>query len=198
MPLSSVMIEKGAVIAHDNAALARQELRSSFEARLDGMVQRRLAVAPHALIPNRHFAGASTECIDTFEEGHFIACVTLVQAVAEGIAKFVCLRTATRSGKDQNARVQRLFNAKVISAECVRAFHSISGMQRDDFHHMNPEVPTDWRVLETLAKKALNDLSVVEREIFAFQFEAGRLVPKHPQYWDATPKGTVSVFLRGR
>ena len=178
--------------------VVRESLRSSFEARLDGIVSRHLAVSPHALIPNHHFARASDECIESFEVGHFIACITLVQAVAEGIARFVCMRTATKSAKDQFTRVRRLLSAKLITAECAKAFHCISDMQRDDFHHMNPTVPTDWSELEALAKEALDHLATVEGEIFAFDFDEGKLTPKNPRYWDVRPNGTTTIYLRGR
>ena len=175
----------------------REHLQARFAAQLDSMVERHLAVTPHGVVPNHHFAAASAECIDCFRSGHFIACVTLVQAVAEGIARLVCLKTAIRTRSDQNQRVHRLRTANIVSAVCATAFQDISAAQRDDFHHMNPAVPTHHRVLEELAKKALRDLATIEAEVFAFDIVAGRLQPKNPLLWDIGPEGTVPVFLRG-
>lgn len=175
----------------------RRKLRTNFEQRLEMAVDRELAVAPLAIVPNHHFAAASAECIATFRDGHMIACVSLVQAVAEGIAKFICVRRKISSKKGQEARVKLLSSEKLITTACAEAFDRISAAQRNDFHHMNPAVPTDRAVLYGLAERALRDLATIEGEVFAYGFDAGRLVPRHPQYWDFGPEGTTTVHLRG-
>ena len=40
------------------------------------------------------------------------------------------------------------------------------------------------------------DLATIEREIFAFTFSNGKLVPVQPRYWDLQADGTTSAFLR--
>ncbi len=59
---------------------------------------------------------------------------------------------------------------------------------------MNPgvvQIPFD-----SVAKSNLADLALIEREVFATNFEAGRLVPVHRKYWDLGADGMAQVFLR--
>ena len=55
-------------------------------------VDRYLEVDRQRIIGSYHFAQASTECIDLYRDGHFIATVMTTQAVNEGIIKFVAER----------------------------------------------------------------------------------------------------------
>ena len=62
---------------------------------------------------------------------------------------------------------------------------------------MNPPVGTiDFQTWAKLAKKNIQNLAVVEREIFDVDINNGELVPKQPKYWDIQPDGTVPIYLR--
>ena len=47
-----------------------------------------------------------------------------------------------------------------------------------------------------LAKENLQNLALIEKEIFGVEFDNGKLVPKQPKYWDIQGDGAVPVFLR--
>jgi hypothetical protein len=47
-----------------------------------------------------------------------------------------------------------------------------------------------------LAKRNIDDLATIEREIFGYRVNDGKLSPVQAQYWDVQPDGTVPVFLR--
>ena len=70
---------------------------------------------------------------------------------------------------------------------------------RNDVHHMNPPVgKIDFQTWAKLAKKNIQSLAVVEREIFDVDINNGELIPKQPKYWDINPNGTVPIYLRLR
>ena len=47
-----------------------------------------------------------------------------------------------------------------------------------------------------LANRNLQDLMLIEEEIFDCNHGAKGLIPKQPKYWDIQEDGTVPVFLR--
>jgi hypothetical protein len=181
---------------HPLDAQVRRDLTSLFEAKLDGMVARTLALNHQRIVPHHHFAAASSECIDCYRAGHFIACITLVQAVAEGIARHACSEMAIEPSDYQRARVKRLHASGAITDTCAVAFLLIIAAHRNDFHHMNPQVPTDPAVVERLTAAALADLAMIEGEIFGCDFVDGRLLPRQPRYWTLQADGAVPAFLR--
>jgi hypothetical protein len=57
--------------------------------------------------------------------------------------------------------------------------------------------PTVTKVpFRQLAKQNLQNLALIEKEIFDVEFENGKLVPKQPKYWDIQNDATVPAFLR--
>ena len=64
-------------------------LRSRFEAELPARIDRYAKSRVHPVIPDGYFAAASSECRKLFVDGNFYGCITLAQAVAEGLARFV-------------------------------------------------------------------------------------------------------------
>jgi len=210
-------------------------LRSYFDATIKGRVDRHLEVAHQGIIPNHHFAAASSECIRLYTDGYFLSAVMVTQAVAEGIRKFVVERNGIRidDGNDnskndassanagairralisafhkvrgwfcRNLRkhktgpdvVALLASKGIISEDCAKAFDRIWKSFRNDVHHMNPKVATI--PFPELAKRNIDDLAVIEHEIFAFQVNDGTIRPLKPLYWDPPkPDGTTDVFLR--
>jgi hypothetical protein len=172
----------------------RRGLRDIFEQTVDARVSRYLEVGHQGIIPNHYFAAASSECVDLYRDGYFLSAVMVSQAVNEGIFKFVLERNAIPRVGALSDDVPTLVGRGIISQECADAFSRIWGGFRNDVHHMNPgvlQIP-----FESIAKRNLADLALIEREVFATEFEAGRLVPVHRKYWDLGADGTVQVFLR--
>ena len=171
----------------------RDELRQTFEQTIDAKVDRYLDINHQGIIGDHYFAAASSECIDLYRDGHFIATVMSRQAVNEGVFKFVSERNNIQADKHSEL-IKLLLSNHLISQQCADASKRIWGSFRNDVHHMNPKVAKI--PFQILARKNLKDLAAVEREIFAVDSNNGRLVPKQPQYWDVNKDRTVPVFLR--
>jgi hypothetical protein len=173
-----------------------EEARRSFEAGLPGRLKRTQAVAGHKIIPHHHFSAASAECVECFEAGNFYATITLTQALVESISQFVTQRRKLRTGSDFAVRIKRLKDSGAISAECRDAFLRVWGL-RNDFHHLNPTVPTQLDDLERKALANIQDFALVESELFAFRLDQGTFTPEHPEYWDFDARREwVSVYLK--
>lgn len=172
----------------------RKGMRVVLEQTIEDRVERYLEVAHQGIIPNHHFAAASSECIDLYRDGYALSAVMVSQAVAEGVWRFVLDRNQVQADRDRPALAATLVERKIISAECTDAFSRIWRSFRNDVHHMNASVS---RVpFRDLAKRNLKDLAAIEREIFAVSFNNGKLVPVQPLYWDLGADGTTAVFLR--
>ena len=153
-----------------------------------------MEVEHQGIIPNHHFAAASSECIDLYRDGHLLSAVMVSQAVAEGIWRFVLERNQVHQNRDRPALAGELVNGGILSKECAEAFARIWRSFRNDVHHMNPSVSAV--PIGEIAKRNLIDLAVVEREVFAVNFTNGKIIPVQPRYWDLQSDGTTSVFLR--
>ena len=161
-------------------------------------------VAHPGVIPNHHFAVASSECIKLYRDGYLLSAVMVSQSITEGIWRFVLernqiqLKTLKGGGKKikRPAIAAILVKRKIISTECAAAFVRIWGSFRNDMHHMKPKVSTVN--FPEVAKRNMDDLAAIEREFFAVTFsaDAGKLVLVQPRYWDLQEDGTAPVFLR--
>jgi hypothetical protein len=159
-----------------------REMRPILEHTLDERVQRYVEVAHQGIIPNHHFAAASSECIDLYRDGYSLSAVMVSQAVTEGIWRFVLERNSSRLTAIVRLRRRSSSNEGFCQRNVPR---------RNDGHHTNPSVS---RVpLRELAKRNLLDLATIEREIFAIRFDNGKLVPMQPRYWDLQPGGTMAL-----
>ena len=168
-------------------------LRSSLEQSIDKRVDRYLEIDHQWIIGNHHFSAASAECLELYRDGYFISTVMVSHAVNEGILKFVAKRNSINRESHEQL-IEDLINKNVISKDCAKASKRIWGSFRNDVHHMNPKVATI--PFEVLAKRNLQDLSVIEREVFGVGIDNGKLVPDQPKYWDVQNDGTVPAFLR--
>lgn len=170
-----------------------ESLKSLLEATIEQRISRYLEIEHQGIIGNHHFAGASSECISLYRDGYFISAVMVSQAVNEGIMRLVAQRKGIEGG-NHSELVDNLKQKNMISPHCAEASERIRGSFRNDVHHMNPTVA---RIpFQELAKRNLQDLATVEREIFGVDIRDGQLVPHHPEYWDVAEDGTVPVFLR--
>ena len=182
-----------------NQEIERVELIRQFAAidehSREARVDRYLKVNSRRVIGSQYFARASTECIALYSDGHYIATVMMTQAVNEGILKFV----AQRNGIDYENMTRAnllatLLSEGIISKDCYEASKQILKSFRNDVHHMNPRVATIW--FTDLAKENIQNLALIEHEIWATNFKDGKLIPIQPKYWDIKPDGTMPIYLR--
>ncbi|MFH0797169.1 MAG: hypothetical protein V2A65_08975 [Candidatus Omnitrophota bacterium] len=178
----------------------RDNLISVFNSSIDVRVNRYLDIGHQWIIGNHHFAKASSECINVYRDGHFIAAVMMSHSINEGIIMFVARRVKLPKHKsDGNTKsikelISELEQQKTMSKACIDASRGIYGSYRSDIHHMNPKVGSiDFC---SLARENLKRLAIIEGEIFGANIIEGKLKPYHPVYWDLNADGTVSAFLR--
>jgi hypothetical protein len=172
------------------------KLRRHDEAKLVGRANRSARTKVHDVIPNHFFSAASSECRDVFIDGYFYACVSLAQAVAEGLSGYLGRLHKVGAKNDPQQRVERLCNKGFISAAAQSAFHSIWSNDRNAFHHMNEDIPTEHQMLERRAEECVMALLKIESELFAFDIDEGRIIPKNPIYWPEVDAEHFEVFLR--
>jgi hypothetical protein len=170
-------------------------LRSRNEAKIHFCVLRAQETRVVPIIPNHYFTASSSEIRDMFIDGYFIGTISLSQSVAEGLSKFLCKRKHIACSKKHLVRVKKLLSEDIITAEAGAAFEKIED-GRNDFHHMNENVESDYSALEIKAKSNVDSLFMIEDEIFGHSFDNGKVVPKNPEYWDIGTDGTTKVFLR--
>lgn len=175
-------------------AQLQQGLRSSLAQTIEQRIDRYLEIEHQGIIGDHHFAAASSQCIDLYRDGYFISAVMVSQAVNEGIMKFVAERNGIKEKKKHSELMEDFKQKRIISSKCAQASERIWGSFRNDVHHMNPKVASI--PFQELAKRNLQNLAIIEKEIFGVDVKDGGLVPHHPQYWDVRKDGTVPVFLR--
>ena len=175
-------------------AQAKDTLKQEFELTLDQRVKRYLELKPHGIVPNSHFAAVSAECHLLYRDGHYYGTISLVQAVAEALVKFLCQTNGWKPNKDFGENLKQLTTRGKLTDELAIWFSKI-WQARDDYHHLNPQIEQDRQKLELLAKEKLVSLKRIEEELFAYSTREGKLIPKYPKYWDQK-QSTTSVFLR--
>jgi hypothetical protein len=176
-------------------AQTANSIKQEFEQTLSERVERYLQVKPHEIIPNAPFAVPSAECSLLFRDGHFYACIALVQAVAEAIVRYVCDIDFRKHDKVFEKNVEKLHTRKFIDDKLQEILLKI-WEERDDYHHLNSSVKSDRDTLEKLAKEKACLLVEIESEIFKFSFgNDGSIIPKYPKYWKIRGN-QAEVFLR--
>jgi len=173
---------------------AKEALRAEFEHTLEQRADRYLEAGHHGIIPNHHFAGASAECLNLYRDGYFLSTVMVSQSVAEGVFRFIVEHNGLALERERPEIAKLLVDRAIISEICAAAFLRIWRSFRNDVHHMNPKV-TEVPFRE-LARQNIADLAAIEREVFAFRVNQGKLAPVHATYWDLQPDGSIPVFLR--
>jgi len=164
-------------------AQATSSMRQEYEQTLPERVERYLQVKPHEIIPNTPFAAPSAECSLLYRDGHFYACIALVQAVTEAIVRYACDIDFGEHDKVFEKNVKKLHTRGFIDDGLRPAMLRI-WKKRDDYHHLNSSVKSDRNTLEQLAKEKARLLVKLESEIFKFSFGGdGSVIPKYPKYW---------------
>ena len=179
--------------------IERSELIRQFSAidehTREARVDRYLEVNSRRVTSPQYFERASTECIVLYSDGHYIATVMMTQAVNEGILKFVAERNSIDyENMNREDLLTTLLSEGIFSQNCFEASKQIRRSFRNDVHHMNPPVADIW--FTDLAKKNIQNLAVIEHEIWATSFKDEELIPIHPKYWDINPDGTMPIHLR--
>jgi hypothetical protein len=180
-----------AIRRHQLEDTLRQECLDTISER----ITRYLELNFTELTPNAHWASISAECIRLYRDGYFFACIALCQAVAEAIVRDLYGKNFNRASSSFENSVNRLCSKGKISLDCKRALEEI-WKGRNDYHHLNPEVPTEREKLQVIARSKMIALHCIESEIFAFEWVGGAIKPKYPEYWPDTQNGLLNVFLR--
>jgi hypothetical protein len=179
----------------------RHQIRETLRAKLEGDLERRidryLEVNHQNIVANHHFAVASTECLELYRDGYFLSTVMVSQSVVEGIFRYVLDSNRESSdGRERPELADFLVTQGIVSDSCAEAFIRVWKSFRNDIHHMNPkvaEIP-----FPQLAKRNIDDLAIIEREIFAYTAVDGKFFPVQPKYWSLNPDGAVPVFFAVR
>ena len=109
-----------------------------------------MKVKPLGVVPLTEFAPVSAECTFLFRDGHFYGAISLSQAIAEAIAKFLCQKNGWKPNKNFEKNVAKLQTRQFISPEMKNKFFRL-WEKRDDYHHLNPNIEIDREKLEALA-----------------------------------------------
>jgi len=182
-------------------AIRRAELEHTLKAEclstISDRITRYLELDFIKVTPNTHFASISAECILLYRDGYFFACIALCQAIAEALVRFMCegSKFGASISQDFEENVEKL-RKRNIKPDCSKLLKEI-WEGRDDYHHLNPKVPTERNKLQAIAKSKIIALHNVESEVFAFEWIGGAIKPKYPKYWPQTQNGSyLNVFLR--
>lgn len=172
------------------------ELRRSFEGRLPEMIRRAAKVRWPAMIPAHWFSAAASECAEMYVSGHFYGAISVAQAYVEALAGYLAEANSVRQATTL-VLWERLQKEKVVSQSCADAACAVMD-DRNDFHHMNKNIETEYRSLESRAETVIANVNFIEAEVFECSpsSEPGVIAPKNPRYWPSEKPGTTKVFLR--
>lgn len=172
-----------------------ENLRSDFETTVGNRVDRYLEVKPHEIIPDTHFSRVSTEISGLFRDGHFYGCIALSQAVGEALVRHMCQKNGFRPAKGFETNLDKLFNRGFLGATTKEQLAELWD-ERNDYHHLNFVIEQHRQQLQDLARRKAQLLMEIEKEVFAFTVNEGRIAPKFPRYWIVDSEGRARVFLR--
>lgn len=176
----------------------QDNLKQDFLASINDRISRYLELDFIQVVPNTHFAPITIECILLYRDGYFFACIALCQAVAEALLRFMC----ERNGRGSKGFVKFATNIRnfrelkdKIHLDWIETLERI-WENRNDYHHLNPDVPTQKEKLIEIAKDKIVALLDVESKVFAFKWVDGAIKRTHPEYWLETDSGHLNSYLR--
>ena len=183
-------------------AIKRHQLQDNLEqdflASINDRISRYLELDFIQVVPNTHFAPITIECILLYRDGYFFACIALCQAVAEALLRFMCERNERGSEGfvkfETNIRKLRELKDK-IPLDWIETLERV-WENRNDYHHLNPDVPTQKEKLREIAKDKIVALLDIESKVFAFEWVDGAIKRTHPEYWLETGSGHLDAYLR--
>ena len=173
-----------------------ENLKGDFLATIEERISRYQELDFIQLTPNTHFAFVSVECINLYRDGYFLACIALCQAVAEAIVRLMCERSKFSSISDDYEKNVENLQKRKNEPDCSELFKEI-WKGRNDYHHLNPEIPTERSKLQDIAKSKILTLHKIESKVFDFAWtKDGAVSPRFPKYWDFNENGMLNVYLR--
>ena len=176
----------------------RDNLEQDFLASINDRISRYLELDFIQVVPNTHFAPITIECILLYRDGYFFACIALCQAVAEALLRFMCERNDRGSEGfvkfKTNIRKLRELKDK-IPLDWIETLERV-WENRNYYHHLNPDVPTQKEKLREIAKDKIVALLDIESKVFAFEWVDGAIKRTHPEYWLETDSGHLNSYLR--
>lgn len=150
----------------------------------------------HPIIPNHYFSYVSSECQLLFSSGYYYGCIALCQSVAEALARFMYEKwTGNPPAEKFGANIHKIRNADVQPDVSNLLENIYGGQQRQDFHHLNKTVPTEYEQLRSIATKKIDLLNKVESQVFEYEITEKGLKVKYPKYWEST-NGFYNTYLR--
>ena len=173
--------------------LLEDSVRGEFEATLVMRVERYLQVKPHGIVPNTHFSAPLAQCSFLYRDGHYYGCIALSQAVAEALVKYMCKKKSCKAANSFEKNLGILASRGFLKDDLKTILLQI-WENRDDYHHLNPNVERDLSRLQEIALDKASLLVKVMADIFEYSIIDGRFKPKHPEYWEITGQ-KANVFL---
>lgn len=183
----------------DHDEMLERDMRASFEAGLPMRIRRASRVQLQNIIPAHWFAAAASECVGMYISGFFYGAISVAQAYIEALSRFLAEHHRVHVSNDVIERCRRLHREGFLSAQALDAAVAILN-GRNDFHHLNRQVPQEYQYLETRAEECINHLHAIESEIFTYSFgdEPGAVTLGRPEYWPSGGPGMAQVNLRQR
>lgn len=183
-------------------AIKRHQLQDNLEqdflASINDRISRYLELDFIQVVPKTYFAPITIECILLYRDGYFFACIALCQAVAEALLRFVCERNdrGSKGFVKFETNICKLRELKdKIPLDWIETFEKV-WENRNDYHHLNPDVPTQKEKLREIAKDKIVALLDIESKVFAFEWVDGAIKRIHPEYWFETDSGHLNSYLR--
>ena len=130
-----------------------------------------------------------------FVAANFYGCISIAQAYVESLSKFLLAHHKMRIAKNVPLRWEKLLEAGIVSATTHDAVEVIYS-DRNDYHHLNSEIPQDFNELETRAHTCIDSLYIVEADVFSHSYSSGKIVPLKPEPWNLNNEGQVFVNIR--
>jgi hypothetical protein len=121
----------------------------------------------------------------------------VAQAYVEALSRFLAEHHGIPLRNDARERYRRLHRRRLLSDQALNAATAVLA-DRNDFHHLNKQVPQDFYKLEARAEECINHLYVIESDVFGYCFSdiPGKLQLRHPEYWPSGSPGTAQIGLR--
>lgn len=172
-----------------------KQMRASFEADLPARIERAKRIQTVNIVPEFWFTRAASECVQMYIDGVFYGAISVAQAYVEAISRFLVTAYHLRMSKNVKTRLQRLQEEGKISTAVYNAGLSILS-DRNDFHHLNSGIETDYHKLEERCLEDIKSIYIIDSEIFAHSISNGKIIPENRLHWPRIDRGKIKIFLR--
>jgi hypothetical protein len=173
-----------------------KRMRASFEAGLSCRVARHARIKTHLMIPAHWFAPAVSECQEMFIAGQYYGTISTVQVAVEVLSVFLCDLYQIPGKRSSSSQLwQNLLKRKQVSSGTLAASENVL-RDRNAYHHLKQTIEQEFTALEARAEECINNLHVIESDVFAFSFDTGVVKPERPERWGHSRDGLMQVSLR--